>query len=141
METQGIVGLGILFIAALMSAIQVSPIKINPWTYLFRAFGRAVNAEMLEKAESLEIQIVEVKSSIAENEAKNARVRILHFGDEIYRGRNYSKEHFINILDDISEYEAYCREHPDFKNERTKETERLILDKYRKNLRRHTFLK
>ena len=54
-----------------------------------------------------------------ENEkARNQRYRILRFYDEICEGRKHSESHFEDILDDITDYEAYCARHPDFRNSR-----------------------
>ena len=140
METQEIVKWATAGIVALMSIIQISPIKINPWTAIGRWIGRAINGEVIEKVNRLETQLQEVKKCQDESEAKSARVRILRFGDELYQGKMHSKEHFDNILDDITEYDTYCREHPDFKNERTKMTETIILEQYQKCTREHSFL-
>lgn len=140
METQEWVKWGAACVVALMSLIQISPIKINPWTAIGRWIGRAINGELIEKVNNLERQLEIVEAKHDESEAKSARVRILRFGDELYQGKKHSKEHFDNILDDITEYDTYCREHPDFKNERTKVTESVILNQYRECTEKHSFL-
>lgn len=140
MDTQEWVKWGAAGVVALMSLIQISPIKINPWTAIGRWIGRAINGELIEKINNLEKQLEVVEAKHDESEAKSARVRILRFGDELYQGRKHSKEHFDNILDDITEYDTYCRAHPDFKNERTKVTESVILNQYRECTEKHLFL-
>jgi hypothetical protein len=140
METQEWVKWGAAGIVALMSLIQISPIKINPWTAIGRWIGRAINGELIEKVSNLEKQLEIVEAKHDESEAKSARVRILRFGDELYQGKLHSKEHFEDILADITEYDTYCREHPNFKNERTKVTESVILSQYRKCTEEHSFL-
>lgn len=140
METQEWVKWGAAAIVALMSLIQISPIKINPWTAIGRWIGRAINGELIEKVDNLEKRIEIVDAKHDESEAKSARVRILRFGDELYQGKRHSKEHFENILADITEYDQYCREHPEFKNERTKVTESVILKKYQECTEKRSFL-
>ena len=140
MDTQEWVKWGAAGIVALMSLIQIAPIKFNPWTTIGRWIGRAINGELIEKVNNLEKQLEVVEAKHDESEAKSARVRILRFGDELYQGKKHSKEHFDNILDDITEYDTYCREHPDFKNERTKVTESVILNQYRECAEKHSFL-
>ena len=44
-------GGGTLFV--LLTLIQLAPIKINPWSAMAKAFGRAINSEVLEKVWSL----------------------------------------------------------------------------------------
>lgn len=140
METQEWVKWVAAGVVALMSLIQISPIKINPWTAIGRWIGRAINGELIEKVNNLEKQLEIVEAKHDESEAKAARVRILRFGDELYQGKRHSKEHFEDILADITEYDIYCREHPDFKNERTKVTESVILKQYRDCTENHSFL-
>ena len=62
--------------------IQISPIKINPWTWMARSIGRAINGELIEKVDNLEKQFKQMQEDDAEREAKSARIRILRFGDE-----------------------------------------------------------
>lgn len=49
---------------------------------------------------------------------KQCRTRILRFNDEAIRGMHHTEEHFDDVLDDITEYNRYCEEHKDFKNEK-----------------------
>lgn len=53
---------------------------------------------------------------IAENEATTCRYRILRFNDEILHDQKHTKEHFDQILDDITRYEQFCTDHPDYEN-------------------------
>ena len=76
----------------------------------------------------------------SERDAKTARTNILRFGDEIRIGTRHSKESFDEILSDITEYESYCATHKDFKNNRTKSTEKIIIEVYEHCLRTDSFL-
>lgn len=68
-----------------------------------------------------------------ENErARNQRYRILRFYDEICENRRHSESHYEDILDDISEYEAYCIKHPDFRNNRGVIAMQQIQEVYKK---------
>ena len=53
-----------------------------------------------------------------ERYVKQCRTRILRFNDEVIRGVRHSKEHFGDVLDDITEYTRYCEDNKDFKNEK-----------------------
>lgn len=127
-------------VLGILSLIQIAPIKINPWSWLGRAIGRAINGELIEEVKEVKKKVDKLENSIDENEAKSARVRILRFGDELYQGNNHSKEHFDNILADITDYNSYCREHKEFVNERTKATEDVILEQYHEHCINKTFL-
>ena len=56
---------------------------------------------------------------LRENDAINRRNRILDFNDELLENKDHSHDRFLNILDDIREYDEYCNCHPDFPNGRT----------------------
>lgn len=125
---------------ALSGLIEVSPIKINPWSAILRWFGNKMNGDVSKDVAILKEKVQKLSDRQEECEAKAARVRILRFGDELYQGKRHSKEHFDNILADITTYNDYCRDHPNFENDRTKITEKLIKDTYQRCLTEHTFL-
>jgi hypothetical protein len=129
-----------LIIAGLATLIQIAPIKINPWSALAKAIGRAINKEVIEKVDKLEHDVGVINDKVGESGAKTARARILRFGDEIIHGVRHSKEHFDDILDDITDYENYCKDHPNFKNGKTGLTSNLIKETYQKCLKEHDFI-
>lgn len=128
-----------LLLAVASTIIEISPIKLNPWSWIAKKIGRAINGEVLEKVDKLEKDIEDMRKVEDERDAKSARIRVLRFGDEIIHDVRHSKEHFDDILNDISEYDRYCDEHPDFKNDRMKLTAQLIKDTYRKCMDEHDF--
>ena len=134
----------ILKVAALVFGgswlIQISPIKINPWTWIARSIGRAINGELIEKVDGLEKQFKQMQEDDAEREAKSARIRILRFGDECKQQIKHSQEHFDQIIDDIDQYETYCATHPNFKNNKAVLTISIIKDVYRRRIADNDFL-
>jgi len=54
-----------------------------------------------------------------EKSAVDARRDILRFNDELLNDVNHSHEMFMQIMDDIALYDAYCRSHATFVNGRT----------------------
>lgn len=109
-ETVLLVGL------ASTTLIQVAPIEINPWSALAKWIGRAINKEILDNVSSMQETLDKHITKDDERYAKQCRLRILRFNDEILQQKRHTKEHFDEILDDITEYERYCAEHPDYKN-------------------------
>ncbi len=132
-------GAALLFVT-LASIIQVSPIKINPWTKLAKAVGRAINGEVLDKVDNLERKVSRIQDEADERDAKEARTRILRFGDECLHNVKHSKEHFDQIMRDIKAYEIYCEDHPHFENNQAVHTIQLINEIYHKRLIEHSFL-
>lgn len=68
------------------------------------------------------------------------RYRILRFDDEIRHDEKHTKEHFDQILEDITDYERYCKENPDFPNDKAKLAIENIREIYLKCSREKTFL-
>lgn len=73
-------------------------------------------AELGNKLDSANRTLKELRKENAESKATTSRYRILRFDDEIRHDTKHTKEHFDQILEDITEYEKYCSEHPDYRN-------------------------
>lgn len=131
-------GGGVLVI--LMTLIQITPIKLNPWSWIAKAIGRAINGEVLEKVNKLSKEVQSMKEEDAEEWASLSRMHILRFGDELLHGVSHSKEHFDQILNDITKYETYCDEHPAYKNNVARATIKQIKNTYQKCLDENDFL-
>ena len=78
---------------------------------------------LINRKDDTKTQIIEVKKSINklgerinENQAVLARTHILRFDDELLNDVKHSKEYFSQTLQDIDVYEAFCTDHPNFKN-------------------------
>lgn len=124
----------------LMTLIQIAPIKIDPWSWLGKCIGRAINGEVLDKVETLSQDVKKNKADDDEQWASLSRSHILRFGDELLHGVAHSKEHFDQILLDISKYEKYCSEHKDYLNDVAHETIKRIKNTYQKCLEENNFL-
>ena len=120
--------------------IEIAPIKFNPWSRIAKAIGRAINGEVIAKVERLEKDVLSLRADTDERAAKECRVRILRFGDEVRHHQKHSKEHFDQILQDITEYEHYCETHKEFKNNMTVMTTALIKEVYALCLKDDSFL-
>lgn len=146
-------GGGLLF--ALGSIIQITPIKVNPLSAIARWLGKKLCADVLEEMKRQEKRDGELSDEISTLRAKLAerveiteqrvaiacRLRILQFGDELMHGnKKHSKELFDQILSDITEYESYCDTHPNFKNNKTTITSKMIKDVYAEHLVNNDFL-
>lgn len=134
--TGGSVGLVLL-----LSLVQISPIKINPWTSIARALGKAINGEVIADIQATK-RILEAHIAIDnERAADGNRQRILRFNDEVMRQIPHTEEHYIEVLKDIDDYEAYCRDHKDYKNSRAVFAIENIKRVYAKRLEKNDFLK
>ena len=75
-----------------------------------------------------------------ERYAVTVRIRILRFRDEMLAGQSHTHDSFQQVLTDIDDYEDYCNNHPDFRNNQTEVTIEHIKSNYRERLEKHDFL-
>ena len=123
MDLNQITQLGAVGLFALLSFIQIAPIKINPWSFIGRGICRVLFGELIDKVDNVHDKVDHVQKSLDEHiianeerDVKQCRLRVLRFNDEIIQGQKHTREHFNEILDDITEYEHYCDDHPDYEN-------------------------
>lgn len=128
-------GGGVLLV--LMTMIQIAPVKLNPWSW----FGNQINKDLLVEIKTMKSEIDTIRDENREVHAKDCRVRILRFADEIYLETPHSQEHFKQILGDITHYERYCESHPEFENQIAVAAIEQIKETYIERLRKHDFLK
>ena len=139
---------GIILFVGVTGLVQISPIKIDPWSKIAHAIGRAINKEVIDKVNKLENDVSALKeigdsrdAKEDERHARTLRRDILRFGEELRHIPKHSKERFDDVLLEITEYESYCNAHPDFKNRMTTATVNLIMSVYEKCLEDDSFLK
>lgn len=125
---------------ALATVVEISPIKFNPWSAIAKAIGRAINADVLAELKQTNEKLDEHIRADDERNADMRRTRILRFNNELIREIPHTKEDFIDVLADIDDYEAYCREHPTYKNNRASHAIANIGRAYDDRLYKHDFL-
>ena len=132
----------LVIVGVLSYFVEISKIKINPLS----ALGKLFNGDLVKRVDTvaskvngIETQIEDIRDKQEESEIKAARMRIQRFADEMYGDVRHSKEHFDLILMDITAYNNYCDTHPGFINEKTKVAQEIIIDRYEKCLREHSF--
>lgn len=113
-----------------LTLIQIAPVKINPWSTIGKFLRNALNKDVLEEiekqgevlkqhGEAIAKQNEDINAMRYENEknkAEESRYRIIRFDDEVRLSQKHSREHFNQIIDDIDEYEKFCKQHTDFQN-------------------------
>lgn len=134
-----LVGYITLIVTAISAIVEKTSKTVKPLTKLARAIGRAINGDLTDKVDKLEKDIQKMNHDAGERRAKDARARVLRFGDELLHNVRHSKEHFDDILQDITEYEKYCDDHPEFENDRMQLTAKHIKETYAKCMVEHNF--
>lgn len=134
--------------------LQISPIKINPWSWIgkmlkwiWRAFCRSLNADVLDKLSVMEVKQTETEQKLDkhiklddEREADKVRASILHFNNELFRFIPHTEEEFVEILFKIDWYNNFCKTHEDYKNSRAMHAIANIERVYDERLEKHDFI-
>lgn len=124
-----------VIIILILSLIEVSKIKLNPWTAIGKIIGRFLGIESIsKKVDALEKKIGVLDQKVEENDIVTARVRILRFASEIQDYMFHNKDSWDQTMIDIEKYEQYVMEHPTFKNGITEPTIEYIKEQYKERL-------
>ena len=127
-------------LAVLLTLVQIMPRKINQWSAIAKAVGRAVDADVLRELDTVTRKLDTHIRVDDERNADSYRTRILQFNNELLREIMHTREDFIEILAVIDDYERYCREHKEYKNNRAVCAIENIKRVYMERLQKHDFL-
>ena len=98
-------GCWLIAILAVLSLIQISPIKINPWDAILGWLGRKLNGKELT---NLQGEVGELRKQVNGMWVSAHRHAILTFARELRAGIEHSTDEWSNVLTLIDEYEVYC---------------------------------
>lgn len=134
-------------IIILLTLIQIMPIKVNPWTAVVRAIGRALNADLFKELDEVKRSQKAIKEALDahvriddERNADGHRARILRFNNELIQRIPHTREEFIEVLTEIDYYERFCATHPDYKNNRAVHAIDNIGRVYNERMKEHDFI-
>ena len=87
-------------VAALLGAglVEVTPIKINPLSWLLKLIGSKVNGEMIKRIDKLE-------ANVDTNEMDRIRWEVLDFANSCRNGRRHTQDEFEHIITLVKKYE------------------------------------
>ena len=84
----------------LLSLIQISPLKLNPWDNIFAWLGKKLNG-------ATEKRLQEVEKQVSDMWINNHRQCILTFARECRSDISHSSDEWSNVLNVAEEYERY----------------------------------
>ena len=138
-------------IILLFSLVEISKIKLNPWSAIGRGIGKFLGVKAVsdkvdainQKVEQVELKIDDVDKKVddvddkvEEGKALSARARILRFGVEVSNHINHDKGMWDNTMADIENYNKYVECHKEFKNGITEPTAEYLTELYKERLRK-----
>ena len=127
---------GVLIVLAL-SFINIPKINLNIWNII----GNNITRDISNKIDQLEDRVDDIDKKLDNHikddkvdKVRQNRLRILRFGSDLLNNIKPTKEHEEDIIDGITEYEKYCIQHPEFKNNKAEITIKLIKKDYEDRL-------
>lgn len=112
--------------------IQIVPIKINPWSTLFKWISTKITGSACEKMDDL-IQVID------ENEKDRIRWEVLDFANSCRNGRRHTRDEFQHIVALHDKYEKLLEKTHDSNGVFNVEY-RYIQDLYAERLEKNDFL-
>ena len=89
-------------VVVLLSLIQISPLKLNPWDTILGWMGKKLNGGMVKRLQEVEKQIRDMWIN-------THRQSILTFARECRADMHHDAEEWNHILSIADEYEVYCQ--------------------------------
>ena len=91
-------------VATLLGAglVEVTPIKVNPLSWLLKWVGSKVNGEMLKRIDKLE-------ANVDTNEMDRIRWEVLDFANSCRNGRRHTQDEFEHIITLVKKYEGLLK--------------------------------
>lgn len=131
---------------ALSLIIQISPIKVNPWTAIFNWLGRALTKELKKDIDGIGKDVSDLKKSqealsrkVDKNEMNRMRHEVLGFANSCKNKQRHTKEEFDHIFELNDQYMALL-ERSGEKNGQFEEAFSFIKVLYRRCMEENDFL-
>lgn len=92
---------GIAVVASL-GLVEVTPIKVNPLSWILKWIGAKVNGEMIRRIDKLE-------RDVSTNEMDRIRWEVLDFANSCRHNRTHTKDEFEHIIELVKKYEGLLK--------------------------------
>lgn len=119
--------------------IQIVPIKIHPWTALFKWIGTTITNNACTKLDGVIEKINKIESNVAENEKDRIRWEILDFANSCHGGKKHTRDEFRHIDKLNKKYRKLLEQTNDENGEFEVEYD-YIKELYQERIRKNDFL-
>ena len=90
--------------------------------------------------EAMAKQLNDIRDENQQQNAIQARIRLLRFADEIRLEQLHSKDSYNQALQDANVYEKYCSDHPKFKKNHAVSSIDIIRKTFERRMEKNDFL-
>lgn len=78
--------------------IQITPIKVNPWSALFKWIGKTITGNACNKIDGLIEKVEKIEKDVKTNEKDRIRWEILDFANSCRNDRKHTRDEFQHIV-------------------------------------------
>ena len=121
-----------VIIVGAITLIEVTPIKVNPWKWLFSWIGNLINGDIRK-------DLKELKRDFEETKAQDKRWHILNFANNCRNGKMHSREEWNHVISELAEYEEYT-ERKNITNGVIEENAKYLRELYHERNKKNDFL-
>ena len=119
--------------------IQITPIKINPWSALFKWIGKTITGNACNKIDGLIDKVDKIEKDVKTNEKDRIRWEILDFANSCRNNRKHTRDEFQHIVALNDKYKRLLSETND-SNGVFEVEYNYIQDMYAERLEKNDFL-
>ena len=133
-------------VVVLLCLVEVTPIKINPLSWVFRWIGTKANGELKGEIDKLRVGLLEargdlneLKQDVEQMKVDAMRWDILTFANNCHSGKRHTKEEWNHVIAQCQEYEDYI-ERKEISNGVIVEETKYLRELYQGIIRDNDFL-
>jgi len=90
--------------------IQITPIKVNPWSALFKWIGKTITGNACNKIDGLIDKVEKIEKDVKTNEKDRIRWEILDFANSCRNNRKHTRDEFQHIVALNDKYKRLLQE-------------------------------
>jgi len=90
--------------------IQITPVKINPWSALFKWIGKTITGNACSKIDGLIDKVEKIEKDVKTNEKDRIRWEILDFANSCRNNRKHTRDEFQHIVALNDKYKRLLQE-------------------------------
>jgi len=90
--------------------IQITPIKVNPWSALFKWIGKTITGNACSKIDGLIDKVEKIEKDVKTNEKDRIRWEILDFANSCRNNRKHTRDEFQHIVALNDKYKRLLQE-------------------------------
>lgn len=99
--------IGVFVLLVFLTCVQIAPIKINPWDWIFSRIGKKLNKDILDKVNTIEKKLDNHIKEDEEAKLDSTRRYILSYANSCMLGKKHTREEFEFVIAKCDYYETY----------------------------------